>query len=43
MGEINASLIKQIQGLSIEQLENLGEALLDFYSVADLETWLNQQ
>ncbi|MDP5339060.1 MAG: DUF4351 domain-containing protein, partial [Nodularia sp. (in: cyanobacteria)] len=27
----------------IEQLENLGEALLDFSSVADLETWLNPQ
>jgi hypothetical protein len=43
IGEINQSLIEQIQGLSIEQLENLGEALLDFSNVADLETWLNQQ
>ncbi|MBD2531609.1 DUF4351 domain-containing protein [Nostoc flagelliforme FACHB-838] len=43
IGEIDASLIRQIKGLSIEQLENLGEALLDFSSVADLETWLNQQ
>ncbi|MEH2335164.1 MAG: DUF4351 domain-containing protein [Nostoc sp.] len=43
IGEINSSLIEQIQDLSIEQLENLGEALLDFSSVADLETWLNQQ
>ncbi|WP_448265365.1 DUF4351 domain-containing protein [Nostoc sp. DSM 114167] len=43
LGEIDASLIGQIKGLSIEQLENLGEALLDFSSVADLETWLNQQ
>jgi hypothetical protein len=43
IGEINASLIERVQGLSIEQLENLGEALLDFSSVADLETWLNQQ
>ncbi len=43
IGETNASLIEQIKGLSIEQLENLGEALLDFSSVADLETWLNQQ
>ncbi|MBD2449071.1 DUF4351 domain-containing protein [Nostoc sp. FACHB-152] len=41
-GEIDASLIEQIRGLSIEQLENLGEALLDFSSVADLEAWLNQ-
>ncbi|MEI2578551.1 DUF4351 domain-containing protein [Scytonema sp. PRP1] len=43
IGEINASLIERVQGLSIEQLENLGEALLDFSTVADLETWLNQQ
>jgi hypothetical protein len=43
IGEVNASLIERIKGLSIEQLENLGEALLDFSSVADLETWLNQQ
>ncbi|MBN3895248.1 MAG: DUF4351 domain-containing protein [Nostoc sp. NOS(2021)] len=43
IGEINASLIERIKGLSIEKLENLGEALLDFSSVADLETWLNQQ
>ncbi|WP_442936134.1 DUF4351 domain-containing protein [Nostoc sp.] len=43
IGEIDTSLIERIKGLSIEQLENLGEALLDFSSVADLETWLNQQ
>jgi hypothetical protein len=43
IGEINESLIERIKGLSIEQLENLGEALLDFSNVADLETWLNQQ
>ncbi|MEA5622349.1 DUF4351 domain-containing protein [Nostoc sp. UHCC 0251] len=42
VGEINESLIERIKGLSIEQLENLGEALLDFSNVADLETWLNQ-
>ncbi|ULP73496.1 hypothetical protein BDGGKGIB_03150 [Nodularia sphaerocarpa UHCC 0038] len=43
VGEIHTSLIERIRGLSIEQLENLGEALLDFSSVADLETWLNPQ
>ncbi|MDB9375116.1 DUF4351 domain-containing protein [Nodularia sphaerocarpa] len=42
IGEIDASLIQRIRGLSIEQLENLGEALLDFSSVADLEVWLTQ-
>ncbi len=43
IGEINASLMERVQGLSIEQLENLGEALLEFSTVADLEIWLNQQ
>jgi hypothetical protein len=43
VGEINESLIERIKGLSIEQLENLGEALLDFSNVADLEAWLSQQ
>jgi hypothetical protein len=43
IGEIDSSLIEQVNGLSIEQLESLGEALLDFNSVADLEAWLNQQ
>ncbi|MBD2456178.1 DUF4351 domain-containing protein [Nostoc sp. FACHB-87] len=42
LGEIDLSLIEQIQGLSIEQLESLGEALLDFATVADLEAWLSQ-
>ncbi|HEY9801554.1 MAG TPA: DUF4351 domain-containing protein [Leptolyngbyaceae cyanobacterium] len=43
IGNIDESFIERIKGLSIEQLENLGEALLDFSTVADLETWLNQQ
>ncbi|WP_414545878.1 DUF4351 domain-containing protein [Nostoc sp. CCY0012] len=42
-GEIDAVLIERIRGLSIEQLEGLVEALLDFSVVADLEAWLNQQ
>jgi hypothetical protein len=42
LGEIDASLIERVRGLSIEQLSILGEALLDFSVVADLEAWLNQ-
>ncbi|MBD2254871.1 DUF4351 domain-containing protein [Nostoc parmelioides FACHB-3921] len=42
-GGIDASLIQRIRGLSIEQLSFLGEALLDFSVVADLEAWLNLQ
>jgi len=41
-GEIDAALIERIRELSIEQLEGLVEALLDFSVVADLEVWLNQ-
>lgn len=41
--EVDTSLIERVRGLSIEQLEELGEALLDFAVVADLEAWLNQQ
>jgi predicted transposase YdaD len=40
---IDESLIERVRGLSIEQLENLAQALLDFTEVADLEKWLNQQ
>jgi predicted transposase YdaD len=40
--EISPSLIEQIRGLSIEQLENLGKALLNFGSEGDLIQWLAQ-
>ncbi|MCF4968966.1 DUF4351 domain-containing protein [Nostoc sp. CMAA1605] len=43
IGEIDASFIEQIHELSLEQLENLGEALLDFATVADLAAWFNQK
>lgn len=31
----------QIEGLSLTQLEDLSEALLDFYTAANLTKWLN--
>jgi hypothetical protein len=40
IGEIDSSLIQKVQELPVEKLEELGEALLDFISVTDLETWL---
>ena len=40
IGEIESSLIQKVQALSVEQLEELGEALLDFTSIGDLENWL---
>jgi predicted transposase/invertase (TIGR01784 family) len=41
LGMITPEILVQIQALSLEDLENLGEALLDFSSVADLTNWLN--
>ena len=43
LGEVDAVLIERIQGLTIEQLEELGEALLDFVEVSDLVSWLEQE
>jgi predicted transposase YdaD len=40
IGEIESSLIQGVEALSIEQLEELGEALLDFTSIGDVENWL---
>jgi hypothetical protein len=40
IGTMDSSLIQQVQKLPVEQLEELGEALLDFTSVTDLQTWL---
>ncbi|OCQ89034.1 hypothetical protein BCD64_04660 [Nostoc sp. MBR 210] len=42
-GDINTPLLERVRNLSAEQLEELGEALLDFSEVTDLEVWLNQQ
>ncbi|MEH1884732.1 DUF2887 domain-containing protein [Nostoc sp.] len=39
-GEFPDKLQRQIQVLSLEQLEALGDALLDFSTVADLSGWL---
>ena len=41
VGELSPQVRSQIETLSLEQLENLGEALLDFNSMGDLQTWLD--
>ncbi|MEH2166749.1 MAG: Rpn family recombination-promoting nuclease/putative transposase [Nostoc sp.] len=41
LGSINSQLQSRLQELSLAQLENLGEVLLDFASEADLMNWLN--
>ncbi len=40
VGTLPKSLSSQIATLSLAQIEALAEALLDFQSIADLETWL---
>ncbi|MDJ0844146.1 Rpn family recombination-promoting nuclease/putative transposase [Crocosphaera sp.] len=40
MGELSPEVRQSVENLSIEQLENLGEALLDFTNMADLNNWL---
>lgn len=41
-GAVAPEVQEQIEKLSITQLEDLGEALLDFSSTTDLTGWLNQ-
>lgn len=43
VGELPESMRSQITAMSLTQLETLGEALLDFASLSDLETWLAQE
>jgi predicted transposase/invertase (TIGR01784 family) len=42
IGELPPTMLQQIQGLSLVQLESLGEALLDFTGANDLTTWMQQ-
>ena len=39
-GKLSGNYIETISNLTIEQLEDLGEALLDFVNITDLEQWL---
>lgn len=42
VGELSSEVRQRIESLSLEKLENLGEALLDFQGMADLEAWFNR-
>ncbi|MBW4672935.1 MAG: DUF4351 domain-containing protein [Desmonostoc geniculatum HA4340-LM1] len=42
IGVITPELQQQLSGLSLTQLEDLAEALLDFSTEADLVSWLQQ-
>jgi len=43
VGELAPELEVQIQSLSVDTLEDLGEALLDFTGVEDLVSWLGER
>jgi predicted transposase YdaD len=40
VGKLPEDVRSRVESLPLEQLENLGEALLDFTSLADLQSWL---
>jgi predicted transposase YdaD len=42
VGTLPESLQTQVEALPLDQLETLGEALLDFTDLASLEDWLKQ-
>jgi predicted transposase YdaD len=43
IGEVSSEAQSQIQSLSLDQLESLGEALLDFSEPSNLSVWLRSQ
>lgn len=40
VGELDPEVEERVKGLSVAQLEELSEALLDFSNLEDLTTWL---
>ena len=42
VGELPEDVRQRVEVLSLEELENLGEALLDFSSMSDLQVWLEE-
>lgn len=42
LGNLSPQLQAKVSTLSLENVESLGEALLDFNSIVDLEAWLSQ-
>jgi predicted transposase YdaD len=43
IGVLSPAMLVQINSLSLEQVEALGEALLDFTKIEDLVAWLEVQ
>ncbi len=42
LGNLSPQLIDRVNSLQLDRLESLGEDLLDFTSIADLEAWFGQ-
>jgi hypothetical protein len=42
-GELEPELVQRVSALTADQLEELGEALLDFSQVSDVSDWLNDK
>ena len=42
LGNLTPQLLDRVNNLQIDHIESLGEALLDFNSIAYLESWLSQ-
>lgn len=42
LGNVSPQFQSRVSDLDIDRLESLGEALFDFNSESDLESWLNQ-
>jgi predicted transposase YdaD len=42
LGNITPKIQSQVNDLAIDRVESLGEALLDFTTITDLEAWLSQ-
>ncbi len=42
LGNVSPKLLAKIEALPLERVESLGEDLLDFTSIANLETWFSQ-
>jgi predicted transposase YdaD len=43
VGNISPELQVRVKALSLDRLEELGEALLNFTGLADLEVWFSQK
>jgi predicted transposase YdaD len=41
LGNVSPMLLAKVEALSLERVELLGEDLLDFTSIANLEAWLS--